>query len=63
MTRSNKNLLLWLTTGLFIGSTLASAIKNFPDISFFDAFMIGFGLIVIVLHFAPDRPEIRSSEA
>ena len=55
MTRSKKNLLIWASFGLMLGSLLAKAIIKPELLSYFDWFLIGLGVIIAFVHYTPDK--------
>jgi len=57
MNRKHKNYLIWLVMGVHTGSLLAELAKTDEPASTWKWILLGASLLVIMLHYLPEREE------
>ncbi len=55
MKRQNKNTLIWLMFGIYLGTFIARALTNLEGTKILDWALILAGIIVAILHYSPDK--------
>lgn len=55
MKRQNKNTLIWLMFGIYLGTFIARALTNLEGTKILDWAFILAGIIVAILHYSPDK--------
>lgn len=55
ISREKKNVLIWLMFGLYFGTSLARAIRNFAETGVWDWLLIMAGIAVGIIHYSPDK--------
>ena len=55
MTRKGKNLVLWVTCGLFVGTYITKAIEDYLSLTLVDWGLMFAGIIAMILYYTPDR--------
>lgn len=55
MKRKQKNILIGIVFGIFLGMKITSAIRDPGSMYLLDWLLIAFGIAVAILHFSPDK--------
>lgn len=57
MKRKEKNLVIWLMFGLYLGTFIPRAIKDISATETLDWILIVAGIITAMIHYSPDRTD------
>lgn len=57
MKRKQKNLLIWIMFGVYLGIFIARAMKDIANTGIFDWVLIVAGIITAIIHYSPEKTD------